>query len=509
MACSSPEPAREATTVRISQGSDILSFDPYFELESPSFCIQRNVFDPLTDYDANVQLTACLATEWTCASPTEWVLTLRAGVLFQNGEPFGADDVVFSIRRALDWPRSRVKPEIQTIDRVEAIDDAHVRIATHGPDVILPLRLTSILMLDRATSERAIAEHGDDWLATHPNGTGPYRLEQWIKDERCTLVANENYWGERPEVRRMEFLPTANDASRIVGFDLGSFDIMTNVPPRAVDKVEQKAGYRVIRRPGLRLIYLGLDVGRDKTPGIAASPPSPLRDVRVRRAIALAIHPELIDRTIMNGNALPAYQLFPDGVTGHDPTIEPIPYDPDEAKRLLAEAGYPRGFTVRLDGPNDRYLNDAQIMTTVAQNLGRIGIAVEVNAQPKARFFTQEANGECSFFLIGWANTNGDGIPTFDHLLHTADAARGLGAANTSTNYSNPEVDALCERASREFDPPRRAALLQQANRLAMADLPHVPIHFQMDIYAVSERLEWHPRRDTQVRGADIRVNER
>ena len=494
------------STVRVSQGSDVISLDPYFKNESPTFCVLRNVYESLTDYDDNIQLTPGLAESWENQGENVWVFKLREGVSFHEGEPFTADDVVFSIRRAIDWPMSRFKSNIPTIDTVEAMDDHSVRITTRIPDAILPLRLASILIMDREWSEKAIAEHGHEWLATHANGTGPYRMEEWIKDTRCVLARNTAFREGAPTVERMEFIPTSNDATRMVMLQRGDIDIMVNGPPTNVALAERQAGYRVLKSPSLRLIYLGLDSGREKTPGIKASPPNPLADVRVRRAIMKSIDNRLIVKTIMGGNAEPADQLLPPGVTGYDASIELERPDYDGGRALLTEAGWPDGFTVALDGPNDRYVNDARIISAVAQELARIGITVEANAVPKSSFFAKDEQGGCSFFLIGWANTDGDGMGTFDHLLHTWDAEKGLGVGNTSTKYSNARIDEICELASREFDPARREALIQEANRIAMGDLVHIPLHFQMDIYAVSDRVVWTPRRDTQVRGVDIAI---
>jgi len=490
---------------RISQGSDLLSFDPYFKLESPSFNIQRNVFDALTDVDANMKLAPGLAERWELKSPTVWEFTLRRGVTFHGGQPFSADDAVYSIRRAMDWKLSRVKSEIPTVRRVEALGGSLLRVETTMPDAILPLRLASILILNRASCEPAVRQYGDDWLATHANGTGPYRVLDWRKDVRCELIANDRFWGRKPTVRRLDFIPTSSDATRLTALHGGDIDLMINVPPAFVDYAARVGGYRILKRPGLRLIYLGLDVGRDKTPGVAASPPNPLKDLRVRRAIAAAVDNRLIVEKIMRGNAVPADQLFPPGVIGYDPSIELERPNLELAKKLLNEAGYPGGFTVCLDGTNDRYVNDAAILQAVASLLARAGIAVQVNAQPKASFFPLEERGGCSFFMLGWADTNGDGAGTFDHLLHTAAPGGGYGESNTSTQYSNPELDRLDEAASREFDPVKRNALLQAANRLAMHDLVHIPLHFQMDLYAVSNRIQWSPRRDTEVRGLDLK----
>ena len=170
----------------------------------------------------------------------------------------------------------------------------------------------------------------------------------------------------------------------------------------------------------------------------------------------------------------------------------------------MAEAGFADGFDIRLDSPNDRYVNDQKIATAVAAQLAKIGIRVEVRARPKARFFPEDEKGNFSFFLIGWTNPNGDGYGTFDNLLHTIDPEKNLGNSNFSTNYSNAEVDRLTEAAASEFDPAARDELLSEAVRLTMADLPHIPLHYQMDIYAISDEVQWTPRRDTQVRGDEV-----
>lgn len=491
--------------LRISQGSDIISLDPYYKLESPSFSIQRNIFDPLTDTDAKNKVVPCLAESWRNVDLTHWEFKLRRGVTFHEGQPFTAADAVYSIRRAKEWPQSRLRSEIPTVKNVEATDPYTLLVETATPDATLPLRLASILILNQASAEPAIKRHGDEWLATHANGTGPYRVKRWRKDEICLLESSPNFWGFKPQVRTMAFIPTNNDATRMAALSRGEYDLMVNVPPRYVKTAEAVKGLRIVKKPSLRLIYLGLDCGRDKSPGIPGSPPNPLKNLRVRQAIAMAIDNRLIVEKIMGGNAVPADQLQPEGVTGYDPTIKVERPNYEKARRLLAEAGYPSGFQLRLDGPNDRYVNDSAILQAVANLLARIGVQVQVNALPKAIFFTQEERNDCSFFLIGWANTNGDGAGTFDHLLHTLTPGGAYGVANNSTQYSNPELDKLSESAANEFDPQKRNEILKQANRLAMRDLVHIPLHFQMDIYAVGDRVEWSPRMETQVRGVDVK----
>lgn len=502
-----PEPGPEPIqSVRISQGSDVLSLDPHANLESPTFSVQCNLYEPLTDTDAENNLVPCLAERWENVDETTWMFYLRDGVQFHGGEAFTADDVVFTLRRALDWPKSRLSSEIQTIETVDAVDENTVRITTRGPDVILPLRLTMALMMNREWTEAQLAEGGEGRLASQANGTGAYKLTSFRKDEACVLTVNEAYWGDEPDVKELIFDPTASDATRMAGLQRGEFDLVVHVPPRYVEQVEGLEDYSIIERPSLRLIYLGLDCGRKQSPGILGLDENPLTDPRVRQAIALGIDNELIVKTIMAGHATPADQLLPPGVTGHDPNLRLDRPDYERAQTLLAEAGYPEGFAIRLDGPNDRYINDEMILQAVAQELAQIGIEVEVNAMPKARFFSMEREGETSFFLIGWSNSSGDGAATFEHLLHTPDRERELGGGNTATNYSNPQLDALTEAAAQEFDPQLREGLLQKANAVAMGDLPHIPLHFQNNLFALNARLQWQPRLDTQIRGMDLHI---
>lgn len=490
--------------IRISQGSDLLTCDPYQILESPSWTIQRNIFDPLTDVDGEMQLKPCLAESWEHTDPLTWVFRLRQGVTFQNGNPFTSDDALYSLERAKHWERSRVKSEIETIVKVEAPDAATLRITTAQPDAILPLRLAQVLMLDRETCEPAIAEHGDEWLANNANGTGAYRLAAWERDSLLRLEAFPQHWDGEPQAKALEFLPISNAATRMAALQRGELDLLIDLPTAFVEQARAIPGLHVVQQPGLRLIYLGLDCGREQTPGFTGGK-NPLLDKRVREAILLGIDNRAIVQTTMNGMAEPADQLIPQGMVGYDPAITLTRPDYDRAKALLAEAGYAQGFTIRLDGPNDRYVNDAKIMQSVAQELARIGITVTVNAQPKSRFFAEEIAGNCSFFLLGWTNANGDGIGTFDHLLRTFDPVRGFGASNRSTNYSNAGLDAACEASSSEFDPAKRNALIQRANRIATEDFVHIPLHFQMDIYAVSDKLDFKPRRDTHVHGRDLK----
>ncbi len=506
-ACSAPpkeHPQTSSDTLVVSQGSDLLTLDPYFIIESPTVCIQRNIFDPLTDIDANLKLQPCLAENWEHDAQGAWTFRLRRGVTFQNGNPFDASDVVYSIRRALDWPSSRVKSEIRTIETVEAVGDLTVRVTTAQPDPILPLRLTSILMLDRETCEPAVAREGDDWLYAHANGTGPYQVQEWRKDQHCILKANERYWGGAPAVKRIKFIATAENAARLMLLQRGEIDILVNVPPRNLKTVEALSACRVERRPGLRLIYLGLDCGRDRSPAVPSSPPNPLHDKRVRRAIALGIDNRLIVEKIMGGNATPADQLEPEGVTGRIPGVTFERPNIERAKALLAEAGYPDGFTVRLDGPNDRYINDDQIETAVANQLARIGIKVEVNALPKAQY-----SGLRTKELLVFPER------LVEHeRRRRADVRASVAHAERSRNrWRRQSLDELLESGRGQAGRRGRGGVRPQGPRARPgAGRPHRDGRPAAHPAALSDgslrhfdRIDWKPRRETQVRGIDVK----
>jgi peptide/nickel transport system substrate-binding protein len=488
----------------ISQRSDALTLDPYDENESPTFCVLHNLFEALTDLDQELRLVPKLATSWKAENDTTWVFTLRKGITFHNGATFYAADAKYSIERALTWEGSEIKASVLLVDTVETSGPYTLRIITKKPDPILPLRLEMVMMLDKETCEREIAAHGQGYLVTHPNGTGPYKLVEWVKDDHLTLVAFDRYWRGPARIKHVVFKPITNEATRVAALLTGKTHIITEVPVRDIDRVEKDPKLRLVKKPGLRLIYLGLDVGRDKTPTIPSSPPNPLKDLRVRQAMYYGINEEAIVKYVMNGLAEPAGQLFPEPVVGYNPAIKRYPYDPEKARALLAEAGYPNGFDVRLDAPNDRYVNDDKIARAVASELAKIGIRVQVNAYPKAKFFQDEEEGKCSFYLIGWANNNGDGCATFEYLLHTRDDEKNLGSANNSTYYSNPELDRLTELAAHTLDLEQRNRYLEDAVAVAMHDLVHIPLHYQHDLYGISREVLWTPRRDTRISCYDV-----
>lgn len=493
-----------AATLKVGLASGALTMDPYLQNETATSSILSNIFDALTTFDKDINVLPALATSWKATSPTEWVITLRKNVKFHNGNPFNADDVVFSYDRVRNWDKSGFKGKVSMLDKVEKIDDYTVKFTTKKPYPILPRKLTYINILDKETVEGK----SDSWIGLHPIGTSAYTLESWAKGDHIKLNVNKNFWGDKPYYDRAILKPLTNNATRVAAILSGAVDIIDRVPVVDVNRVKNDKKLNFFISPGLRLIYLQMDQDRDKSPYIKSHDGSnPFKKLKVRQALYYGINEDAIIKFIMKGYATPAEQLSPKQVFGYDPSIKArYPYDPKKAKQLLKEAGYPNGFEVTLDSPNNRYINDAQIAQAVASSLAKIGIKVKVNATPKSTFFAETGKLNTSFFLIGWSSTDGDASSILDGVVHTYDLAKGYGRYNRG-RFSSPQADKLIEQSAGEMDKDKRLKLLQDAHRKAFVDeLCFIPLHYQVDIYASSKKVDFKPRTDAWIVVKDIKA---
>ena len=473
--------------------SEPRSLDPYFHSETPTNSMNSNIYDGLVAFDSELNVVPALAERWENPDNLTWIFHLRKGVKFHDGSPFTAEDVAFSIKRCQTWPKSGFKSTVNQVKTVEILDPYKIKITTPKPFGILHRKLAQLNIMCKKYVEKL----GDDAQADNPNGTGAYKLKEWIKGDHLTLVANENYFKGAPQIKEVVLRPLTNDATRTAALLSGEVDVIDDVPVLDTARIKADPKVEVVSRPGLRLIYLQMDQDREISPK-AKGPDgkNPLLKLKVRKALYYGINEDAIIKHVMNGVAFPASQFYPKAVFGYDETIKRPAYSPEKAKQLLKEAGYPNGFEITISSPNDRYVNDDKIAQAVASSLAKLGIKINVQAIPKKTFFPMTDRREASFFLIGWSCATGDASAFLDGIAHTHDKTKGYGRYNRG-RYSNPEVDKLIEAASATVNQKERLEYMQKAQRIALLqDQAFIPLHFQVDLYAKFEKLNWKARAD-------------
>jgi peptide/nickel transport system substrate-binding protein len=505
----SPAQAQPQTTLTMAVGAPVTSLDPHYHQLSPNNAAASMIFDRLVGTDHQARLIPGLATEWRAVEPDLWEFKLRPGVRFHNGQEFTADDVAFTIARVPNVPNSPSSFAIYTrpIREVQVVDPLTIRFRTEGPHPLMPMDLSNVFILDRQTHEGAPTEDYNSGRVAI--GTGPYRVIAHRNGDRIEFERNDGYWGDRPAFARVTYRMITNDAARTAALLAGDVELIDQVPTSDLTKLRQDQRIALSEATGLRIIFLGLDHMRaEASPFVTDNdgrpiPRNPLRDVRVRRALSLAIDRQAIVDRIMEGAATPAGQYLPAGIFSHVPDLPAPRPDPDQARRVLAEAGYPQGFRIQLNSPNDRYINDSRIAQAVGQMWTRIGVRTAVEAQPWASFIARASRQEFSAHLIGWGS-NPEGSHPLRNLSASWNRERGWGASNRG-RYSNPQLDQMIEQALAELDDARREKILQDAQRLAIEDVAIIPLHIQTNIWAMRRGLAHTARADELTRAQDVR----
>ena len=488
-------PAAHAADLRIGVAADVTSMDPHFLNVQPNVNISWQVFDALTHVDENARLIPGLAVSWKALNPTTWEFRLRRGVRFHDGSELTAEDVAFSIDRTQAVTNGQMRTFTQRIVAKEIPDPYTIRLKTSTPYAMVPYDLNSVFIVSKKSAGSARSEDFDSGKGMV--GTGPFRFVRFARGDRVELARNDAYWGGAAAWDKVTFRVVPTDPARLAGLLSGDLDLIEQVPTADLARVRGDARLAIAQKVSWRTIFFHLDQ-RENVRGIAdkAGKPlarNPFRDPRVRRALSLAIDRKAIAERLMDGAALPASNLVSPPVLGYAADLKPDAHDPDAAKRLLAEAGYPDGFAVTLSAPNNRYVNDEQIAQAVAQMLARVGVRVRVQAMPINVYLPRGAKGEFAFAMLGWGSFSGD--LALRSLVATPDPKKGFGAFNWS-GYSNARVDALLERAFATVDEKARETLAQDAMRTAMRDYAVIPLHHQITTWAMKKSLAYAPRTD-------------
>ena len=491
-----------AKTFKWTSQGDILTMDPHSQNESLNIAANLWVYDPLVRYNEKFEVVPSLATSWEQVNPTLWRFKLREGVKFHDGSPFTADDVVFSLKRAMA-PSSQFKSYVAGIKDVKAVDPLTVDIVLEGPNPVLLRQLPVLAIMSRAWSEKNGAaapqdfNHNEEsYSGRNAMGTGPYKLKSREVDIKTVYVENENWWGKptkKGNVTEIIYTPIKQNATRTAALLSGEVDFVLDPPAQDLDRLRKQA--KVLDGNEYRTIYIGLDVKSPELKYSNVKGKNPLHDIRVREALYRAIDIEAIRKSVMRGMSLPTGTMIAPQVAGYTPELgKRVPYDPEKARALLKEAGYDNNFELTLDCPNNRYINDEAICQAILAMWAKVGVKGKLNAMPRAKFFPKVANGDTSAYLFGW------GVPTFDayYSLEALIHSKGEGAngAFNYGNYSNPEIDKLIDAVKVETDDAKRTEMIHQALALFARDFGALPLHDQVIPWAMKKNVNALHRAD-------------
>jgi len=489
-----------AQELKIAMAADVTTVDPHFFNLFPNNNIAEHIFDKLVQMDPDSKMIPGLATSWKTVDPQTWEFKLRKGVKFHDGSELTAEDVVFSIDRVPLVPNSPgpFSAYTKAIVSKQIVDPYTIRFKYATPYPLAPNDLSTIYIVSKKVATGATTEDFNSGKAAI--GSGRYKLVKYVNGDRVDLVRNDAYWGDKPGYEKVTFKIIKNESARVAALLSGDVDAIEQPPTADFARIKADPKFTVTSKISHRVIYFNFDHLDRQSPFITGKDgkplaKNPLLDPRVRHAISKAINRPAIAQSVMEGQAIPSGQLVSATLFGNVPTLKADAYDPEGAKKLLAEAGYPEGFNLTIHGPSGRYVNDEKIVQAVAQMLSRVGITSKVETAPMGPYSGRASKQEFSFHMVGWGASTGEASSPLRSLLATFNRDKGLGAVNWG-RYGNPKVDYLIEQALQQVDDENRKVMLQRATELAMSDLGIMPIHFQFTMWATKKNVQYTPRTD-------------
>jgi peptide/nickel transport system substrate-binding protein len=484
-ACRGSAPEPRSRVLRAAVRADVTGFfpNPPAANESYSFEMSRWVLDAVVALDRGLNVVPALAAHWLTPDERTFILELRPGLRFSDGRPVTAADAARSLEggRSLAWPNDGY---LSTIESVTALDERRIEVRSLRPDPTLLARLAWGFVLP------------GDATALQPVpvvGTAPYTLERWTPGVGFAFARNPHHWGPPAAFERAEFRVVPDDEARLRLVETGAADIADFVPPEAWARLAGAANLRLVVGAGLRVLFLGMRVDRP-----------PFDDPRVREALDLAIDRRtLLDRVFLGKGAI-ANQLMPRGSVGYVPELAPARLDRERARRLLRAAGVSPGHRLRIDGPSNRYVRDAQILQEVARQLAEVGLRVEVNALDKSALYQLLERGGSNLFLLGWASESGDGADVFEVLFPPP--GQPLRGSSNVTGFADARLDAITREAQSRANLRERAAVLRGAFTRLAELRPILPLVVQPDAVVYDRRrVSWDPPVSLALRPRDLR----
>lgn len=504
----------QAQTLRWASQGDLLTLDPHSQNELLTNSINGQVYETLVSLGKTLAVEPGLAVSWQRLTPLQWRFKLRQKVKFHDGRPFTADDVVFSVLRA-KGATSGFQAYANALGTPQAVDDLTVDFVLKEFNPVFLQHLSTIFILSKTWADQNNASAAQDFknkeekvTASKANGTGPFVLASRQPDAKTTFRRNPNWWGRfEGNVQEVVYTPVKSDATRTAALLSGDLDLVLDPPPQDMERLRSTAGLTVIDGVESRVIFVGMDQGREELLYSNIKGRNPFKDQRVRRALYSAIDGESLRTVVMRGQSQTTGALAPNALqVFEDPELERRPpFDPVLAKRLLAEAGYPDGFEVTMDCTNNRYVNDEKICVALASMWARIGVRVKVAAQPRATFFAKMEKLDTSMYMLGWGGSSVDAETTLTPVLRNR-GQNGVGQYNWG-NYNNPRLDELAAQSSRETDPARREQLIRAAMREHNEQVHHIPLHRQVIPWAMRSNVSAVHRADNWLEWRWVQLN--
>src|SRR5882757_5980202 len=440
----------DAKTFRYAYRIDPASLDPHALAETFTLSWLGQIYEPLVGRGKNLELVPALATKWEQPNPTTWRFHLRPNVKFHNGEAFSADDVIFSVKR-MKADGSDMAYTVAAVTEVKKIDDLTVDFIMAKPNPILPLQTTSTYMMSKAWAEKngaaapaSIKNKQENYATSNANGTGPFRIASRQLGVKTIFAPNTAWWGKvEHNLIEVVFTPIQSDATRVAALLSGEVDMVYPVPQQDAARIGGTGKHQLLTGFELRTIFLNMDQARDELLESSVKGKNPFRDKRVRQALYQAIDMDAIKSRIMGGTSHIAGIMVAPGINGYDAKLDVrLPYDPEASKKLLAEAGYPAGFEIGMDCPNDRYVNDEKICQAIVGMLARIGVKVNLLAQTRTKYFEKILARNSTFSILGWQPLSYDAHSTLQDAINTPKDK--IGTYNVGS-FSNKRIDELTD----------------------------------------------------------------
>ncbi len=504
--------APPTAALRVASAFDAQTMDPHAVALLYHSRVSTQIYEGLVNRDEKYRLEPALALSWQMTSPLTWRFKLRPGVTFHDGTPFTADDAVFSLLRATQPPSQRAF-QLSGIAAVKKVDPLTIDVQLQSPDAVLPEKLSFIGMMSKAWADKHGVQRAQDFNAKqethanrHANGTGPFRLERHEPDVRTVLRRHAAWWGwadkRSGNVGEVSFVVIKSDATRLAALASGEVDLVLDPPYQDIRRLQNTPGITLTQSPDIGQQYLGFDQSRPELEGSDVKGRNPFKDLRVRQAVYHAINVPLIVDKVLRGQAQPTGAFLSPMVDGSPAELDKrLPYDPARARKLLAEAGYPNGFSVPLDCVNVAWREN--VCQAVAAMLTQVGIRTQLRSSPSTQFFPRLTSGNTPFFEVGWTPLP-DAWNSLNGLMRSY-SREGQGTFNAG-RYSNPKLDALIDGLRVEPDLTRRRAMVTTTLRLAAEDLPLIPLYRRTLTWAMAKKVSVVPWPNDQVELRWVRV---